>query len=818
MAPRILIAAPPRAGGQARSRLLHQAGFEVLEAAGPEDAVRLARATLPRLIVLDVGLNGAGELRSRLLSDRKTACLPILDLERAAEPVERGADELALAVGALLRLQAEAPVQGDEDARWRGVAEHAPILIWMSGIDKQAVYFNRSWLDFTGRTLDQELGAGWTEGVHAEERERRLSTYERAFDARTGFEVEYRLQHRDGGYRWVLDCGAPRYRPDGAFAGYIGSCVDITPRKFADEALRASEQRFRALIEHSNDVICVCDAHATITFLSASVQRICGRDPRDILFRNAFTLMHPRDAAAIRQTLRQTLADPSRPLSLQLRYRHPEGMWRWLEGTMINQLQETGIHGVVVNLRDITERKRAEVERERLLQAEKALREAAEAAERRSALLAETSEALAATLDYHATLAVVARKAVPLIADCCVIDIVAPDGGVQQVARACAYAPVQEIFEHYAAFVPTRESVHHPVLEALATGLVVVVEQVTDPWMRQTAIDLRHLTQLRRLSPRALFVVPLVAYGQRVGTLSFLLVDPLRRIAPGDVRLAQEMASRMAVGIRNAMLYAEAERLRAEAEAASRIKDEFLATVSHELRQPVHAISGWLRLLKSGKLTVEKQAHALDTIEQNTSLQAQIVNDLLDVSAMITGQLQLQAQAVDLKPVIDAAVETLRPAVEAKELRLEVLAGDGVGPLAGDPKRLQQVMWNLLSNAVKFTPRGGRVEIRLMRADRHAEIRVSDTGPGIKPEFLPYVFDRFRQEDSTTTRKHGGLGLGLAIVRHLMELHGGTVEAFNAESGQGAVFVLRLPLLLTLPRAETDPDGHRRHDHSDGVL
>jgi PAS domain S-box-containing protein len=816
MAPRILIAAPPHAAGQARSLLLNQAGFEVLEAAGPEDAVRLAREMQPRLIVLDTGLSGASELRSRLLSDRKTAGVPILDLERAAGPLERSEDELALAVGALLRLQTQAPGEGDEYAHWRGVAEHAPVLIWMSEIAKQAVYFNRSWLDFTGRTLAQQLGGGWTGDMHPEDRDRCVSLYERAFDARIPFEVEYRLRHHDGGYRWVLDCGAPRYRPNGAFAGYIGSCVDITPRKFAEEALRASEQRFRALIEHSNDVICVCDAHATITFVSASVQRICGRDARDILGRNAFTLMHPRDAAEIRQTLRQTLADPSRPLSLQLRYRDQEDMWRWLEGTMINQLLETGIHGVVVNLRDITERKRADVERERLLQAEKALREAAEAAERRSALLAETSEALAATLDYHATLATVARKAVPLIADCCIIDIVAPGGDVQQVARACSYAPVQGIFEQYAAFVPTRESLQHPVLQALTTGRVIVVEEVTDPWMRQTAIDLPHLAQLRRLGPRALFVVPLVAYGQRVGALSFLLVDPLRRIAPTDVRLAQEMASRMAVGVRNAMLYAEAERLRAEAETASRIKDEFLATVSHELRQPVHAISGWVRLLKSGRLTAEKNAHALETIEQNTSLQAQIVNDLLDVSAMITGQLQLQAQVVDLKAVIDAAVETLRPAMEAKEIRMEVAAAGPVGPLSGDPKRLQQVMWNLLANAVKFTPRGGRVQIRLARTEQHAEIRVSDTGPGINPEFLPYVFDRFRQQDSTTTRKHGGLGLGLAIVRHLMELHGGTVDAFNAESGQGAVFVLRLPLLPALARGGAE---WRRdlHDHSGGV-
>jgi PAS domain S-box-containing protein len=233
---------------------------------------------------------------------------------------------------------------------------------------------------------------------------------------------------------------------------------------------------------------------------------------------------------------------------------------------------------------------------------------------------------------------------------------------------------------------------------------------------------------------------------------------------------------------------------RAEAEQANRLKDEFLATVSHELRTPLTAILGWAHLLRGGQLEGEGAAKALETIERSARSQAQLIDDLLDVSRIVTGKLRLDVVPVGPQSFIDPAIETVRPAAEAKGVRLQKLIDTGVETVMGDPARLQQVVWNLLTNAVKFTPRGGRVQVSLERVNSQVEIAVTDTGAGIEPEFLPHVFERFRQADQRTTRQHGGLGLGLAIVRHLVELHGGSVRADSGGEGTGSTFTVRLPV------------------------
>lgn len=239
----------------------------------------------------------------------------------------------------------------------------------------------------------------------------------------------------------------------------------------------------------------------------------------------------------------------------------------------------------------------------------------------------------------------------------------------------------------------------------------------------------------------------------------------------------------------------EQRRTAEELREANRVKDEFLSTVSHELRTPLTAILGWAHLMRAGQLDDKYSANALETIERNARAQSQLIDDLLDVSRITTGNLRLDVRQVEPASFIESAIEALRPAAEAKEVRIQKVMDTGVVSVAGDPARLQQIVWNLLSNAIKFTPRGGRVQIRLERINSHVEIAVSDTGVGIKPEFLPHVFERFRQADQKTTRQHGGLGLGLAIVRHLVELHGGTVEADSPGEGQGSTFVVKLPVV-----------------------
>ncbi len=252
---------------------------------------------------------------------------------------------------------------------------------------------------------------------------------------------------------------------------------------------------------------------------------------------------------------------------------------------------------------------------------------------------------------------------------------------------------------------------------------------------------------------------------------------------------------------------AAAEVAKESAEAASRAKDAFLATVSHELRAPLSPILTWARLLRHDNLDGVKTAKALEVIERNARLQAQLVEDLLDVARVIEGKVRLQVRPVHLSDVVESAVETVRPAADAKDVRLQLVL-DSTVTLAGDAERLQQVVWNLLANAVKFTPKGGRVHVVLERVNSHVEIAVSDTGAGIAPEQRPHLFDRFWQADSSTTRAHGGLGLGLAIVRHLTELHGGTVTAESPGVGQGSTFTVKLPLASMIRTAD---EPIRRH-------
>ena len=247
---------------------------------------------------------------------------------------------------------------------------------------------------------------------------------------------------------------------------------------------------------------------------------------------------------------------------------------------------------------------------------------------------------------------------------------------------------------------------------------------------------------------------------------------------------------------------------RAEAERANRIKDEFLAVLSHELRSPLNPILGWSQLLVGGKLNASQSAKAFETIERNARLQSQLIEDLLDVSRILQGKLRLNVAPMNLETIIPSAVETVQLAAEAKKIQIQTILNPNVGQVLGDTSRLQQIVWNLLSNAVKFTPEGGRIEVRLVQIARQAQIQVTDTGKGIIPDFLPYVFDHFRQEDGATTRKFGGLGLGLAIVRQLVELHGGTVFAESAGEGKGAAFTVRLPLLNDDSRRQEEEERH----------
>jgi signal transduction histidine kinase/ActR/RegA family two-component response regulator len=354
---------------------------------------------------------------------------------------------------------------------------------------------------------------------------------------------------------------------------------------------------------------------------------------------------------------------------------------------------------------------------------------------------------------------------------------------------------------------PMPVSSEGPNSQSVRTGRVIITDDYWEKRMRGRG----HLSVLvgpdNGLRPQSSLVVPMQTMGRIVGTIEVQSYDncAYREEHVTAMRMAANLA---AVSLENMRLLEFETHARAAAEESNRLKDEFLATLSHELRTPLTAILGWSRMLASRALDERARQTAVETIERNARAQQQIVEDILDVSRIIKGQLRLEPEPVDLCSVVESAVETVRPAAGAKRLRLEKEFGEGMLPVAGDARRLQQVAWNLLSNAVKFTPAGGEVRVSVAQSDGHVRVTVTDTGLGIRRDFLPYVFDRFRQGDQSTTRAHGGLGLGLAIVRHLVELHGGTVSAESPGEGQGARFTFELPHLTgAAPRS-----GGARHE------
>ena len=279
---------------------------------------------------------------------------------------------------------------------------------------------------------------------------------------------------------------------------------------------------------------------------------------------------------------------------------------------------------------------------------------------------------------------------------------------------------------------------------------------------------------LRNLRIRSFVSLPLKARNRSLGSLTlFTTLGSGRRYTREDLSFSEDLADRAALALDNSRLFREAHRASQQAREANRLKDDFLATLSHELRTPLAAIVSWTRLLGEGTLTPAEAQKGIEVIDRNARLQSRLISDILDISRIVSGKMRLEVQAVDPAPVVESVLDTLEPAIQAKSIRVEPVLDPAAGPLSADPGRLHQVVWNLLSNAIKFTPPEGRIHVRLERANSYVEFTVEDSGPGIEPAFLPHVFDRFRQADASSTRRQGGLGLGLAIVRHLVELHGG---------------------------------------------
>ncbi|WP_199316125.1 PAS domain S-box protein [Tolypothrix sp. FACHB-123] len=433
---------------------------------------------------------------------------------------------------------------------------------------------------------------------------------------------------------------------------------------------------------------------------------------------------------------------------------------------------------------DLARRAAIAIDNARLYQQAQQARQAAEIACDRTARLQTVTAALSESLTpVQVVEVIVAQSMAVLEAASAMVVLVSEDGTELEIIKAIGYE--SQLLESWRRF-SINSAV--PLAEAVRTGEPVWMETVA-----QRVIRYPHLAEdYSKYDTSAWMSLPLVAEGRSVGGMSLTFTE-YQQLTPEDRQFILAISRQCAQAISRAQLYEAERKARAEAEQANRVKDEFLAVLSHELRSPLNPILGWTKLLQTQKLSPTKTQQALETIERNAKLQAQLIEDLLDISRMLRGKLSLNTAPVNLIEVITGAIETVELAANSKSIHIQTVLQPGKQTVFGDANRLQQVVWNLLSNAIKFTPEGGRVTVNLQEIGSRVQIQVIDNGKGIKADFLPHVFEYFRQADSSTTRKFGGLGLGLAIARQIVELHGGTVAAQSLGEDLGATFTVLLP-------------------------
>jgi PAS domain S-box-containing protein len=579
-------------------------------------------------------------------------------------------------------------------------------------------------------------------------------------------------QRKDGTLIPISLTVSPIVDGTGRVIGASKIARDITERSRAEIAAR----RLKAVVESSDDAIITKDLNSIITSWNPAAERMFGYTDADAIGQSIRILIpeelqHEEDLVMSRIRAGENID-------------HYETVRQRRDGTRLTisltvspiRNDKGDVVGASKVARDITERSRLiAAASEQAVNTEK---------------LGEVGAVVASTLDREAIVQKVTDIATELTRaefGAFFYNVTDPVSGDAFMLYTLSGAP-REAFAHFPH--PRATAIFAPTFHG--EGPVRLEDVTTDPRYGRSAPY--HGMPPGHLAVRSYLAVPVK--GVNGSTLGGLLFghSQVGMFSEQHERLALGVASWASVALENARLYAEAQ-------AANRTKDEFLAVLSHELRTPLNAIVGYSRLLRGGILTAEKATRGLETLERNATWLTQIVEDVLDVSRIVAGKIRLDVQPVELPLIIDNAVATVQPAADAKGVRVQTIVDPSVAPVSGDPGRLQQVVWNLVSNAVKFTPKKGRVQVRLERVNSHIEICVSDTGMGIRPDFLPYVFERFRQAEAGTTRKSGGLGLGLAIVRHIVEMHGGTVEASSAGEGQGATFRVRLPVMIVHPKA-----------------
>ncbi len=630
--------------------------------------------------------------------------------------------------------------------------------------------------------------AALRERLHAGDKDLARTQFLQSFAQQTGLNIECRIDLPGGGVSWIGVVGRIDFDLDGAVLGMTGVVQDISTRKSAEDTLRESEEVLRALANSIPQLAWMAQADGAIVWFNKRWYEYTGTTPEQVV---GWGWQSTHDPAVLPQMLQrwQESIRTGNPFEMEYPIRGADGQYRWFL-TRVNAVRDRLGHVVrwFGTNTDVDQVKRVQ----------QALRDESNVLE----LLNSTGSALASQRDLRSLLQTVTDAATNVSGarfGAFFYHGKDGDGDLFTMYTLSGAAPAE--FEQFG--YPSATALLGPSLRG--EGVVRSADITVGPRYDQAE---PHFGMANGLpSVRSYLAVPVVARsGEVLGSL-FLGHPEVGIFSDRTERIIGGIAAQAAVAIDNTRLYEAAQHAaeerkvllesersaRAEAERTSQMKDEFLATLSHELRTPLSAILGWAQVLRRGSRDQADLQRGLQTIERNARAQAQLIEDLLDMSRITSGKVLLDMQTVAPAVFIDAAIETVRPAADAKNIRIEKYYDPAVGTIAGDPARLQQVIWNLLSNAIKFTPRDGQVRIMLTPLEGHIAITVQDTGVGIAPEFKAHVFERFRQGDASTTRRHGGLGLGLSIVKHLIEQHGGTVRVDSDGEERGASFTIELP-------------------------
>ncbi len=655
------------------------------------------------------------------------------------------------------------------DRAYRAFVEASHAIVWTTAADGHPNADSPTWREFSGQSEAEWLASRAWDPVHPDDVATLRDAWSAAKASSRRFAAQFRLKRADGVYVWMEANAVPLLDADGAVREWFGVTFDISARKFAELETQRALELWHTTLRSIGDAVISTDSAGHVRFMNAVAERLTGWTASQAERRRlheVFPIFNEETGAGVENPVDKVLHEGVVVgLANHTVLRHRSGVLIPIDDSAAPIRGPDGaLEGVVLVFRDASDEKRELVRR---------------------SFLADATQQLAEAADYRAAFATIAQLAVPRLADWVGIDIAdGPEGHTHQVAVAHVDPAKVQFARELARRYPPDPRATTGVPQVIRTGKSELYPEIPKELLEAAAIDDEHRRIIHELDLRSALVVPLRGRAEVFGAMTFIFAQSDRRYTAEDLALAEELA-------RRAALLIERRRVEEEAENANRMKDEFLATVSHELRTPLQAILGYASMLKRG--VARDNEKALDAILRNADAQARLIEDILDVSRITSGKLRLSFAHVDLASAVRAALDAIRPTAHARRLQIVEELPDDLGAIQGDFERLQQIVWNLLSNAVKFTEPEGTIEITARRTGSSVRITIRDTGKGIAREHLSTIFERFRQLDSSTTRRKGGLGLGLAIVRYLAEAHGGTVSAESDGPGTGAAFTVTLP-------------------------